>query len=494
MAMCNAKSVKVYSLNGLGAAGGCSNKVTFPFTGVLLFNTVGGTLPDCVWNMNKLEVLHLVGNGLTGTLIHQLPNETRIIDLSLSHNRLKGAVPLGIQRVKRVDLSYNQISSKYSDFDEPWTQEYLDLEINRLSGQLPVSELRNVSELKVLRGNMYSCNTIPSNDEFESDYLCGSADLNESYTVLVVSMVATAYAFVVLVVLSKFGTENHIWLSEGRLLRFMWRVSSQATMLFKYLDHVSGRDRSAGPRYKPVMLLCSKIQWVSRNFVQLLVFMLLICLPVYILRGSESDTSYSTHKETYMWFATFAYLRGVLPATLALVAWAGTLCACYCRIVLFPRIELASKIPPPKGSTKAVAQLSDDATIICDGINRPSVNRLTETDARISIFGDHYHCCKGLSCFVLAVFIGNAMLSIFVNAVYIYAIQQPLSQLTLFGVQSALALYRLLYSYIVLPFLVKSVTDSVLNIRMRFRLTTVSNLIIPCAVTLFGSLSCFQVL
>ena len=70
--LCEAKSIEVLSLNGLGSADGCGNKVTFPLSGVLLFNTIGGTLPECVWHLRNLNVLHAVGNELRGELVPAL--------------------------------------------------------------------------------------------------------------------------------------------------------------------------------------------------------------------------------------------------------------------------------------------------------------------------------------------------------------------------------------------------------------------------------------
>ena len=34
--------------------------------------------------------------------------------------------------------------------------------------------------LSILQGNLFSCNSIPQNDEFSRDYVCGSQNLNDS--------------------------------------------------------------------------------------------------------------------------------------------------------------------------------------------------------------------------------------------------------------------------------------------------------------------------
>jgi hypothetical protein len=66
--MCKAHNVSVLSMDGLGAAQVCKNSVELPFSGVTLFNTLEGSIPTCVWSLPALQVLHLTGNGLTGSI------------------------------------------------------------------------------------------------------------------------------------------------------------------------------------------------------------------------------------------------------------------------------------------------------------------------------------------------------------------------------------------------------------------------------------------
>ena len=70
LALCSAWQVEVLSLNGLRAAEGCADRVVVPLLGVGLFNTIGGTVPSCVWALRNLSVLHLTGNGLSGQLVN----------------------------------------------------------------------------------------------------------------------------------------------------------------------------------------------------------------------------------------------------------------------------------------------------------------------------------------------------------------------------------------------------------------------------------------
>jgi hypothetical protein len=475
--MCDASEIEVISFNGLGAATDCENSYTFPGSGVVLFNTIGGTLPECVWSLRRLSVLHAVGNGISGELIPRLPNTSRITDLSISHNKFSGTIPQGIMMIRRVDLSYNQFTSKeFGELSETSSPRVLDLEINRMSGRLPVSTLQNISSLNVLRGNMVSCDTLPENDEFNSEYICGSSDLNESNDTFVAALSFTGFVLILWFVMSRLGTDSSVLLNKGSKLHALWRVSTQATRLRGYFDYVSGEESKCGPRYQPIMSLCRKTQSTSKLFIQLFMLSLVVGVPVYILRGSDSDTLYSTHVDTYMWFWTLAYLRGTLPAALVLVAWAVTLSACYYRILLCPMIEASTEFSISQVVDKKNDSLPSSSSE-CDMKNEANIVRINRKDIVWP---------------VIVVFV-NISTSVTVNSLYIYSSQQALNPAIFFSIQSSLAVYRLLYSTIVIPYMASYVTDAVLNIRLRTRLLAISEYVIPCAVTLFGSLSCFQV-
>jgi hypothetical protein len=61
--MCAPRNLTVLSMDGLGAASNCKHEIQVPFTGVVLDNALTGTIPECVWTMPQLQVLHLTGNG-----------------------------------------------------------------------------------------------------------------------------------------------------------------------------------------------------------------------------------------------------------------------------------------------------------------------------------------------------------------------------------------------------------------------------------------------
>jgi hypothetical protein len=460
----------------------------------MLFNTIGGTLPECVWHLKNLNVLHAVGNGLTGELIGVLPNTSRLTNIALSHNRFSGTVPVGVQEVRKVDLSNNRISGQFDASSGPWLQQDVNLEINRISGRLPVANLQNVSELKVLRGNMISCNTIPANDVLEADYICESVDLDESHAVFVIALATVFCIMLIVLILSR--------------LHVNWNVVAQVRRLLIYAAHgATHGDVGCGPHSQPIRVMCTKFRANSRFFVQLLLFMLLISVPVFVVRGGGYDgVAWSTHENTYAWFWTFAYMRGTVPAALILAAWGGSLTAFYCHIWITPFEDdvgaEATSWSPRRGKddgdeegqiikNRAIEDcIGQDKRI--DQVEHSAISSIT-TQKVFSLF-----CCRGTKSWVslMAVFLAllvNILVSITINTLYIITIQQSLSPSENFGVQIILATFRLLYSSFVIPFLSKVQTDLVKKIRFKGLLQLTSNLIIPCVATLFASPSCFQV-
>jgi hypothetical protein len=408
--------------------------------------------------MRNLTTLHATGNGLTGKLVQQLPPLSAVSDLSLSHNKLSGYLPIGIQRVSKVDLSHNQLQGEYDAFlggGETHSELYLD--INRLSGRLPVAELESMStdNLNILRGNVFSCSTIPENDEYANDYGCGSSSLNES--MIVFGLAACALGCTVLVVMLSAAAVSSTFMTRREIRS---RSLSNISRLHTYMtgaDPTRGADITSLRRIAAFREKLRKVAWL---FVQLLLVVLVTEAPIYVIRFADDDQSYSTHTHTYAWFWTLAYMRGVLPASLLLLAW------CVVMTTLFYCVRLAQSIP-----ADTAVQSNDTNSLTKNGDEKPMSWFLSKP----------------------VVYVSNAVLTTAVNAMYVYSTEQPLSAGSRFGVQLGLAVFRLVYAYCVLPLLPVRKNNPLANMVFIFRLTIVNNFIIPCVVTAFASPSCFRV-
>jgi Leucine-rich repeat (LRR) protein len=157
------------------------------FDGFTVRHFLQGTIPPCLYEMPSLQLLHLSGNGITGSIPSNITIRDTLTDLSLSHNLLTGTIPNNIQTKywENLDLSYNKLtgtlSSQFAGVFDPSGNQELYLEINRLSGNIP-SSFRNITNLAVLNGNIFSCSfnggNLPEHDSDYADYSCGSDNVN----------------------------------------------------------------------------------------------------------------------------------------------------------------------------------------------------------------------------------------------------------------------------------------------------------------------------
>eukprot|EP01039_Chlorochromonas_danica_P011512 gene11512-biopygen5749 len=231
--VCKASKLEVLALDGLSAAPSCRRATVTLSDGlssswvpsyIMGRHAVHGSLPACLFQeLSVLVTLHLSGNNLEGSIPELLDSST-LTDLSLSHNELTGTVPESIQSNAwiNLDLSFNKLTGTLKS--SSWSSSSLRngsiaLEINRLSGKIP-SSYDDMSDVDVLRGNIFSCResgesdeeSLPPNDPYTSQYGCGSVMLN-------VALLAVFFAFVagtvLLLCMVEFLVEGGIMSSLG---------------------------------------------------------------------------------------------------------------------------------------------------------------------------------------------------------------------------------------------------------------------------------------
>ena len=142
------------SMDGLGTAKNCpKNDNVFFFTDVVLFNTMDGSLPGCLWSLPNLRTLHLAGNGFSGTISETISDS--LVDISLSHNYIDGSIPIILQTrcdISVFDVSYNRITGEYRHSNYTLSDSIMSMEVNRLSGPLHGSDFAASMLVKVLHG------------------------------------------------------------------------------------------------------------------------------------------------------------------------------------------------------------------------------------------------------------------------------------------------------------------------------------------------------
>jgi len=388
----------------------------------------------------------------------------------LSHNRLSCSIPFDFLRVASLDLSYNQLTGEYEDTSQNVENSTIILEINRLSGQLPVAGLESVSkgEIHVLRGNIFSCHTIPGTDEYSRDYVCGSRNLNDSLFVIVSAFGVAA--LVLIVVCWGRATMLMKTMEEPRLVS---ALRSWGILMWTYMSFVENLDRghfsnTFSPALRKVTTLSGSFVEVVRCAIQLLSVVLVGSMVLYVVKWLDASDAYSTHSNTYSWFWTVAYMRGVVPAGLLLMMWTSVIIACFLRIVVLP--------------ARGRSVDSSDRMAGAPTSEKEENGTVSSTEA--------YSFVKRIP--VVGAFVFNTCVTVTVNALYIYSTQQALGASAHFVCQLSLSIFRLIYSAVAFPVLSRSIGDAVRNVRFRFLLLMINNLLLPCVVTALTSDSCFQ--
>jgi hypothetical protein len=178
--------------------GNCGTRDGDIFQGTILKNYMTGTIPACIWNSSALRTLHLLGNGLDGSLM-DIPSTFALSVLALGSNQLTGTIPVTLQQhgFTQLDLSINRLSGTLaSDLYISQHATVYDLSVNRLSGDIPTALFSSYSDgvMNVLEGNVFGCqqNNIPRSDTSHSSYQCGSVDLQYSLAAWAIGCVSCA--------------------------------------------------------------------------------------------------------------------------------------------------------------------------------------------------------------------------------------------------------------------------------------------------------------
>jgi Leucine-rich repeat (LRR) protein len=182
--MCLTEKLKSIVLDLLTSS--CGSRSGHIFRGIVLKHYMAGTIPSCIWSSSSIRTLHLVGNGLQGSLT-DLSNASVLSVLALGSNQLTGTIPISFQRhnFAQLDFSINRLSGTLTSdlFVGPNATLY-DLSTNRLSGDIPdVLYAAYASDvLNVLEANLFGCqqNSIPTSDVSHNSYQCGSDNFQYS--------------------------------------------------------------------------------------------------------------------------------------------------------------------------------------------------------------------------------------------------------------------------------------------------------------------------
>lgn len=250
----------------------------------------------------------------------------------------------------------------------------------------------------------------------------------------------------------------------------------------RQLSFLSSMRLSPSRVMQRVVALSATLSASPLLFVQLALVSLVTSAAVYVVK--QVYYRYSTHAETYTWFWTLAYARGVLPASLILLVWVVSACYCFHHIVISPPARRSALMGSGNHSHN---ENQHEEAAVPSGCNNNDSSRGTADGSGLLEAAVGW---LSLGAIVLA----NAAITITVNSLYIYSTQLAIAATLQLSIQLALAVFRIVYAYVSFPLLSKGIADPVENISFRFKLLMMNNLWIPFIATSLTSPSCFQVL
>ena len=322
--ICNNIQLQTLALDGLVCASSCQKKV-LPGIASSYYNSrsITGGIPECLWSMPRLEVLHLSGNRITGTFPSDLSNLSRSLqDLCLSFNLIEGNIPRDIQERQWVnlDLSNNRISGTLlSSFNYTSNnRSSLSLNNNRLSGYVP-SILKHALNLDILDGSYYDCSydrhDLPRHDEGNHVYDCGSTTWNALYFVWLGLVV---FSVISVVIIYRY---KDVFVSFSMIIKNLKHWMSAINFLRGDVDNssIDMMDDIVKNKMKS-MLYLQRYMAIHEIILRFSLYSTIFIVTILLLIYTIVSTFYFTHTYEYAWTVALVYLSGRVAFGVSLVA------------------------------------------------------------------------------------------------------------------------------------------------------------------------------
>ena len=294
LSLCNSNISNVY-LDGIGVGSGCNkdddDKSQFH-----------GTIPSCVFSLSSLSVLHLMGNGLTGTL-SDLPANSNLTVLNLANNQLSGTIPTSIQKhtlFNTVDMSSNKLSGTLSDLFHPPTI-LLNITKNRLSGKPPTLLLNSFANLtlNVLEGNLLGCPAL-ENDVNKAKVTCGSTAVDISF-----ASAAITFIFVMILLLLAWRKQDtFILIHIKRELLKWWKD------YYRYLSLPSNASHKEILSLYHTRNALNILEQACSTSLVILAFYLFVILMTYLGMKTIAGKDYAMYEFQYLFASTASFFHG----------------------------------------------------------------------------------------------------------------------------------------------------------------------------------------
>lgn len=296
-------------LDGMGA--NCKNYI-FPSwarisSAYILPIEDGNNINECIFSMPKLEVLHLSGIGLSGTISNSVKISKSLNELSLSNNFLHGPIPDNILKYNwsTLDLSFNRFGGSLEGIEHKIPVLYA--QSNRLSGNIP-SLLLNLSNISILFGNIFSCSIIspilPLHDPVQSVYECGT----NNYDISVYFMVI--FLFIPLIIKVTKWFLYHIFDSDQFV--FNKKIMSVYTNFLLHFNKNLNilKEKGKHKDKSNITLLCNLYDELISILWNIMLIYIFILFPISVILNNYSGI----YDFSGLFDYSYIYLSGIFPA------------------------------------------------------------------------------------------------------------------------------------------------------------------------------------
>jgi hypothetical protein len=417
-----------------------------------------------------------------------------------------------------MDISVNRLTGKL-DMNQKESNErptklrtddfILRANVNRFSGRLGTNSFNFFDYLEVLDGNLFSCEDLPSNDVHSDRYSCGSYVFVSSLVFMALStlfLVMTYYMAHIVMGGSTAGgnKEDETVTSAGHLSESQTQEQcansdiledsgmSSRVPLFHAMVHWNLFTSffetyvEAKVDLKETYIVFQELQSMLSLIIQLVVVSIVMCVPIYALKGTDVgdlDGNYATHYETYLWFYSIAYVSGSLPVIFILLCW-------FVLVMVLYKVYLSSKgfcfnnyLQCFRTGIIFKEKVTMTDRVVFKAVGDVEVKSIAGKDM-LKVY---------LGCIVDIIVFGT------VNGVYVYSsyenneIAGAAGEANLIFIQILMSLFFVSSRYVLIPIVLKPLLkDTHRYNSFRLFLLLTNYLLIPFCATLFTLPSCFR--
>jgi hypothetical protein len=322
-AVCAATQLFYLDLRCLACHAHCTRKVNSNEAYFVVPNLVHGSLPACLFGMERLNTLVASENYFSGSLPDKIALDPDFLEVDLSYNQLTGPIPEALQQLLRlpddpvyaIDISNNKLFGGFTRGDNLSIPD-LDLSNNRMSGpSVEGSWVKDDSAyaFQLLDGNLFSCaadrSDLHPRDSAYERYDCGSDSVVKPLYALLACACALGAAIVVALVVWRKGkvAPNVITLNPLQQIR----VWANAVL-------------SGDPRLDKELPELRRVMKVMRQLTVVAVVCALVAVVVLAPLFATLTAYYGTHDYEYAWTVSSVLLAGRVPFALCFAAFVCT--------------------------------------------------------------------------------------------------------------------------------------------------------------------------